>query len=140
MSNDVEAPGALELTSTHGEKEYQTLGHHDSLVATVATSEGEKEADYKLTQRIMTYLCSKYPAKFFGVEGKAGPKLNGPLHVAWSSILAFIGIFLVAVIDRWFLTRQFEADERDVAMLTGAQAATAGTPLSPCTCTPLSLC
>jgi hypothetical protein len=70
-------------------------------------------------------LCA-YFRKFLGVSGKASPARSSVLHTLASCVLAFIGIFIIAITDHWFLNLQFKTDNHAVAMLTGAQAASAG--------------
>jgi CBS-domain-containing membrane protein len=66
-----------------------------------------------------------YLQKMTGQPDKRPPPMNPPHHVLVSSTLAFCGILLIAGIDYWFLSRTFTVEDSDVAMLTGAQAATA---------------
>lgn len=87
--------------------------------------EGQEQEEPNLPQNAWL-LFKTYAKKFCGVEGKHSPKINPAHHIFISSVLAFAGILLLAIIDHWFLSIQFEAHHQDVAMLTGAQAATAG--------------
>lgn len=65
--------------------------------------------------------------KFFGVEGKRCPERLAMKEITYSSIISFIGIFTICVIDHFYLSVTFQTPSHtDVVMLTGAFAATAG--------------
>jgi len=68
-----------------------------------------------------------YARKWVGVEGKTKPKMNTFQHMIISGILGFVGVFLIAVTDFWYLSGYSDG----VVMLSGAYAATAGKYLSP---------
>lgn len=93
---------------------------HDS----VGFSSDQKLKDIKKDLSVLTVLKS-YFIKFCGVEGKVPPKMTPLLQILVSSMLGFIGIFLVSVTDFWYLSRNFESDDRGITMLTGTYAATA---------------
>jgi hypothetical protein len=67
----------------------------------------------------------RYNDKFRGVPGKYSPEMTPLLQILVSSILGFIGIFLIAVTDRWYLSTHISVDQYSIGMLTGAYAATA---------------
>lgn len=81
----------------------------------------DQESFYKWFMQVGTL----YAEKFQGVDGKVPPKMTPFLQILISSLLAFIGIFLVAVTDFWYLQRTFEIHDRGITMLTGVYGATA---------------
>lgn len=107
---------------------YEPWPTEDAVNPTIEEGEeGEEVEDDAMSDHPRKLLLMSYFRKFLGVENKHPPPINGVLHSVLSSILAFTGILLVAVTDYWFLSRSFESEDHSaVAMLTGAQAATAG--------------
>lgn len=66
--------------------------------------------------------------KWQGVTGKAPPAMTKPDQIIISSLLAFVGILLVAITDYYYLTTTFTTDNDQnvpIRMLSGAYAATA---------------
>jgi hypothetical protein len=84
----------------------------------------ERVKDASVGQVILQWWTA-YLRKFGGVEGKAGPPIPLPMQIILSSILGFIGIFLVSTTDEWFLSR-ISVEDYGIRMMTGAYAATAG--------------
>ncbi|RYG98991.1 hypothetical protein EON65_50795 [archaeon] len=76
-------------------------------------------------EHVHTWVIS-YAKKFAGVEGKKAPPMTKRHEMVYSSILAFIGIFLVSLTDYWYLTPEHDVDGLGIKMLTGAYAATSG--------------
>lgn len=86
----------------------------------------ERKDEREETNLFVAFLYA-YMRKFTGVPGKAAPAMTRPVEMCISSLLAFIGIFLVALTDRFYLNPSFSAGHSNslpIQMLTGAYAAT----------------
>jgi CBS-domain-containing membrane protein len=73
-------------------------------------------------------ILSFIPKKWQGELGKTPPAMTKPTQIVVSSLLAFVGIQLVALTDYYYLTESFRTDNaqsQPVRMLSGAYAATA---------------
>ena len=80
----------------------------------------------KTRRQWIEYLLWSYWRKFQGVPDKQAPPMTPFLQMLVSSILGFIGIFLVSVTDYWYLSKGYQFNGKGLTMLTGAYAATAG--------------
>lgn len=99
------------------EAELLTVNHEEP------PSKETKQTD----EHIVSFYLRAYFKKFLGVPGMSAPAMTKPLEMCISSILAFIGIFLVAVTDEYYLLPNFYAGHSSklgIKMLTGAYAAT----------------
>lgn len=75
-----------------------------------------------------TWLLPLLPRKWQGLAGKTPPAMTKPEQIVVSSLLAFVGILLVAITDYYYLTTTFTTDNDQnvpIRMLSGAYAATA---------------
>ena len=77
----------------------------------------------------------EYFTKFAGIKGSAPPPRKKPFEVAASTIISFVLMLLISVIDYWYLNVTFSASApivdyngtyTAVSMLIGAFGATAG--------------
>jgi hypothetical protein len=76
----------------------------------------------------MLYVLHFIPLKWQGVAGKKPPKMTRFKQTVISSILGFMGIFLIQITDEFYLTKTFTTDNEEnlpVVMLSGSYAATA---------------
>lgn len=89
------------------------------------TNENDKTENHPINWNLKV-LLSLYLDKFKGVSGKKPPAMTKPLEMMASSILAFIGIFLVSVTDFFYLYDNYDVDHLGIKLLTGAYAASSG--------------
>lgn len=68
-----------------------------------------------------------YIRKFYGVDSPTRPGRQAMKETAYSTLIIFIGISTICIVDHFYLTIAFQtASHTDVALLTGAFAATSG--------------
>lgn len=64
-----------------------------------------------------------YLRKWRGIEGRSSPAMTPPWQIVISSLLAFLGIFVLSSAEYWILP---DLKQENLIILTGAYAATAG--------------
>jgi CBS domain-containing membrane protein len=120
INNNSMKEGNFEITDEE-KKERET--NRTDIKATEVHKEEETHTE------LVRYLgpLLHYFQKFSGVEGKKAPPMTKPFEIPVSSILAFIGLFLVTITDYFYLTKNFYANHDEkfpISMLSGAFAAT----------------
>lgn len=123
--------------------EMQSQGEHEliprkdsddvaGLVAVQSPPESDLEspqnsAECSKIEEAPTDIFSTYIRKFAGVEGKSPPKMNIPLQMGISTLLAFCGILLLSITDYFYVSDTFFVHHAKIAvkLLSGAHGATA---------------
>jgi CBS domain-containing membrane protein len=114
----------FELTSSKDDEEKK---ERDPVKNSDKVTQAKKEEEVISESIGFLGILQHYFHKFAGVEGKKSPPMTKPLEIPVSSILAFVGLFLVTITDYFYLTKNFYANHDDkfpISMLTGAFAAT----------------
>lgn len=122
----------MDLVESHGKyemvesKEYSTESSIPSTSSLEYNSVAMEIQKPHEVPKVSDNLVTKYFKKFLGVEGKSSPPHTESYEMVISSVLAFVGILLVSIVDWYYLASEFEVDNIGIKMLTGAYAATSG--------------
>lgn len=122
---EASSPSKEDKSTTAGKDENSpqaSVASHDDRPALMSSINGVQPT---VAQQVEG-LLQAYWKKFQGVPDKKPPAMTPFIQMLVSSVLGFIGIFLVSVTDYWYLSKDYQFDGKGLTMLTGAYAATAG--------------